>query len=135
MFYRHNYVKYKSETYLTVHSYRKLLKRWILFPFFPSETYKLFQPSIQCLLVHMPAGQASVLTSHAGLYAMIEGSSKLPGPAMHPCGQLNRPPPNLRSTISEAPYRALLSTSFLLSEALKLMHTTPLLVKLHFSKK
>lgn len=29
---------------------------------------------------------------HAGLYAMIEHSPEDRGPAMHPCGQLNRPP-------------------------------------------
>lgn len=90
-----------------------------LFIFFP-----LTRINYLNYLVPMPAVQPSVPTFHAGLYAVIEGSSKLSGPTMHPCGQLNRPPPNLRRTISEAPYQASLSTSRPLSEVFKVMHRT-----------
>lgn len=82
----------------------------------------LFLWNVFNCLVHLPAVHTSAPTSHAELYPMIEGSSKLLGPTMHPCSQLNHPPSNLRRTISEAPYRALPSTSWPLCEALKLIH-------------
>lgn len=118
---------------------RNCYKDWsegLLFTFYPLKCRNYFSYLVS---TSAPAcGSAS--TSPAGLYAMIEDSSKLPGPAMHPCGQLNRPPPNLRRAISEAPYRASLSTSWPLSEVLKLMHRTSSYqsidqTKLHCSKK
>ena len=106
------------------------------FASFPSKTYETVQLLCVCWSTCQQHRALHQLLMQ-GFYAMIEGALKLLGPAMHSCGQLNCPFPNLRRTNSEAPYRALLGTSWPLSEALRRMHRAPPLVhqtELHFSK-
>lgn len=99
--------------------------------FYPRRQKELFLPSAV-----RSAARTFAPFFYAGLYAMIEHSPEDRGPAMHPCGQPNRPPSNLQRGLSAG---FLPPASPSLPEALKCTHGAPLLqvdqTELYLSRK